>query len=196
MLNKNYWNAKRRREGEKYTLWQCNIFQPIVTICPHVCITLCDLSWPLTVIIQPDHTPIFRPTAMGWFISRQQHSFDGRFHFPADESATVMWWNECFVYQPPPSTQIDGACNWRPLCVTAKINRHCCGQGRSMSRTKQAREREDFMSHHIHRQHIVTISADFATVTHSCSNSLITFNNSVIVIFCIKLFRAARWCSG
>lgn len=98
-----------------------------------------------------------------------------------------MWWNECFVHQPPSSTQIDGACNWWPFCVTAKINRHCCGQGRSMSHTKQAREWEEFMDHHIHQQHIVTISADFAAVTHSCSY-LITFNNSVYLsFFCIKL---------
>lgn len=142
MLNKMSCNAKRRREGEKYTYWQCNIFQPFATICPHLCITLYNLFWPLAVILQPDHTPAFtHPAATGWFIPRQQHCFDGRFHFRADESATVMWWNECFVHRLPPSTQIDGACNWWPLCVIAKINRHCCGHGRSMSRTKQARER-------------------------------------------------------
>ncbi len=45
--------------------------------------------------------------------------------------------------------------------MTAKINRHCCGHGGSMSRTKQAREREEFMAHHIHQQHIVTIFTEF-----------------------------------
>lgn len=98
-------------------------------------------AWPHTHT--HTHTPIFtHPAATGWFIPRQQRRFDGCFHFRADESATVMWGNECFVHRLPPSTQIDGACNWWPLCVIAKINRHCCGHGRSMSRTKQAPETE------------------------------------------------------
>lgn len=88
------------------------------------------------------------------------------FIFELMKSATVMWWNECFVHQLPPSTEIDGACNWWPLCVIAKINTHCCRHGRSMSCTKQARGREEFMSHHIRQQHAVTIfmtsSAAFA----------------------------------
>lgn len=114
-----------------------NSLSPSVPIYASPCMICAD---PFAVIVQPGHTLMFaHPAAVGWFISRQQQCFDGGFHFRADESAIVMWWNECFVHQLPPSTQIDGACNWWPLCVIAKINRHCCGHGRSMSRTKQAR---------------------------------------------------------
>lgn len=62
-------------------------------------------------------------------------------HLPAHQSVPVMWWNECFVHQLSPAAKIDGACNWWLLCVIAKINRHCQQHGRSMSCTKQERER-------------------------------------------------------
>lgn len=107
------------------------------------------------------------------------------FIFRADESATVMCWNKCFVHQLPPSTQIDGACNWWPLCVIAKINRHCCGHGRSMSCTKQARERAEFMGHHIHQQHTITISCDRFCCRHTLLY-LTIFNTS----FCVVLISA------
>lgn len=136
------WNAKRRSEGEVHLLRVLKYFNhlpPSVPIyaSPHIICTDPSLSsFSLTT-----HWYSHIQQRLGWFIPRQRLCFDGGFHFRADESAPVMWWNECFVHQLPPSTQIDGACNWRPLCVIAKINRHCCGHGRSMSCTKQASQR-------------------------------------------------------
>lgn len=65
-----------------------------------------------------------------------------------------------FVQQPPPSSQIDGPCNWRPLCAIAKINRHWCRQGKSVSGAQGAADMVELMGRHIYRQNTINVSAD------------------------------------
>lgn len=66
----------------------------------------------------------------------------------------------CFVQQPPPSSQIDGPCNWRPLCAIARINRHWCRQGKSVLGALGAADMVELMGHHIYRQNTINVSAD------------------------------------
>lgn len=131
------------------------LFLPLAPIYASPCLICSDPLWSSFSLT----THWYSPTQQRW---ADLSHVSGRvlmvaFILELMKSATVMWWNECFVHQLPPSTEIDGACNWWPLSEIAKINRHCCRHERSMSRTKQVRAREKFMSRHIHQQQTVTI---------------------------------------
>lgn len=133
---------------------------------------LCDLvpsqyhlDWPLDTIFLLENKLIFRNSTWmqfpPFFPSCQTAPF-GRVHlfFRADKSSGIMCWKGCFVHRLPPSSQIDGACNWQPLCAIAKINRHWCRHGKSVSCTKQAADGVELMGRHIYRQNTINISAN------------------------------------
>lgn len=59
-----------------------------------------------------------------------------------------------------PSSQIDGPCNWQPLCAIARINRHWCRQAESVSGAQRAADMVELMVHHIYGQNTINVSAE------------------------------------
>lgn len=149
-------NPNETGKGEKCTNWYKIILIYISTVYHHVfpaihhpvcsVVTLhCHHSaWPHSDIQTSNSDGLIYLTSAAQFWWPLSFSSWWKYH-----SNVVEW----IVHQRPPSAQIDGACNWRPLCVIAKINRHCYRHRRSMSHTKYARERLEIIGHYIHQQH-------------------------------------------
>lgn len=111
-------------------------------------------------------------------------------------TSATRWKRDAFVQQPPPSSQIDGPCNWRPLCAIARINRHWCRQGKSVSGAQGAADMVELMGRHIYRQNTINVSADRSGrlwVARRVTVLLILRNRAVrrrfdVDVWCFKLW--------
>lgn len=75
-------------------------------------------------------------------------------------TTTTRWKRDTLSSSLTPSSQIDGPCNWQPLCAIARINRHWCRQAKTVSGAQGVADMVELMVHHIYRQNTINVSAE------------------------------------
>lgn len=160
----------QRGGGDKNKFRGCNLYcEKCAAIKPRVHITLFHLRWPLAGIIPVQNKPMFGISIRMQFFLFPVNSAILELTLSHPPPSTPLSSEKhhrnslgkgLFVQQPPPSSQIDGPCNWQPLCAIARINRHWCRQAKSVSGAQGAADMVELMVRHIYRQNTINVSAE------------------------------------